>query len=433
MKKVTIGNLVNLKSFEDAEKASINFKDDASGTILARHLEAVDPTIFKQQYAGLTFLQNGITVNNNGGWAEFITKIKRNITGDFSDGSGDDKTDGKISVGAESDSIPVYLKEAFSEWSDAAIKQADLEGRNLVSELIEAHNELYNRNIDAIGYVGQLYKDGSQKTDGLLNFSGFDSGAGTMVGTGSATDDYNQIKNIIVSRRTTATGNDTLMPTNVTMPTRVFEFISGTILNTAGTGESILEALQRNYPSLSFGATSKAEFASQATAAVKQVDTITLATASESSGETFTATINTIDYVYTTIAEDETAAIIATGLAGVIGNAGGTVSISDNAAGVLTLTSTAAGTAVTIAVDETSGTTTIATANVTPNVVYSNTFTSTVCYSANERAMVMRIPTPLEIGEIIKTGSFKFQVDSRYRIAGLDVVENSAAEILTGL
>jgi len=324
MKKNTLSNLINLKSFEDAEKASMNFKDDASGTILARHLEAVDPTIFKQQYTGLTFLQNGISVNNTGGWAEFITKIKRSIKGDFSDGSGADNTDGKISIAAESDSIPVFLKEAFSEWSDAEIKQADLEGRNLVSELMEAHNELYNRNIDTIGYTGQLFKDGSTKTTGLLNFIGFISDTGTQVGTGSATDDYNQIKNLIVSRRTAAAGNETLNPTNVTMPTRVFEFISGAILNTAGTGETILEALVRAYPSITFGVTSKAEFTGGAA-------------------------------------------------------------------------------------------------------------TATVCFSANDRAMIMRIPTPLEIGEIIKTGSFKFQVESRYRIAGLDVIENSAGEILTGL
>lgn len=325
MGKNTIDKLVDLQSFENAEAAiKLNFADDATGTILARHLEAVDPTIFKQQYAGLTFLQNGITVNNTGGWAEFITKIKRSIKGDFSEGSGGDNTDGKISIGAESDTIGVILKEAFSEWSDAEIKQADLEGRNLVSEFIEAHNEIYNRNIDAIGYVGQVAKDGTQKTEGLLNFSGFTSGAGTAVGTGTATDDYNQIKDLIVSRRTAAKLNEVLMPTNVTFPTRVFEFVSGTILNTAGTGESILEALQRNYPSMTFGATNKAEFTGGAA-------------------------------------------------------------------------------------------------------------TATVCYSANERAMVMRIPLPLQIGEILKTGSFKFKVDSRYRIAGLDVVENSAGEILTGL
>jgi len=330
-KTTTIDSLVNLQSFEDAENAIKNFADSATGTILARHLEAVDPTIFKQQYAGLTFLQNGIKVDNTGGWAEFITKIKRSIKGDFSDGSGDDNTDGKITVGAESDTIPVFLKEAFSTWSDAEIKQADLEGRNLVSEFIEAHNEVYNRNIDKIGYAGQLFADGTQKTEGLLNFSGFETNAGVALGTTTPEADYNQIKNLIVSRRTAALGNEILMPTNVTMATRIFEYISGTILNTAGTGESILEALQRNYPSLTFGATSKAE--------------------------------------------------------------------SD-----------------------------AATPN--PGLVPASVV---VCYSSNDRAMVMRIPTPLEIGEIIKTGSFKFKVDSQYRIAGLDVIENAAGEILTGL
>ena len=326
MKKNTLENVVNLTSFKDSiEALKVHFKDDASGTILTRHLEAVDPTIFKQQYAGLTFLQNGISINNTGGWAEFITKIKRSIKGDFANGDDASNGMGKISIGAEKDTLPVYPKEAFSEWTDDEIKQADLEGRNLVSEYMEAHNEVYNRNIDAIGYVGITNDDGTLKTTGLLNYTGFTSGAGTAVGGTTAEFDYNQIKNLIVSRRTAAKGNEVLMPTNVTMPTSVYEYISGTILNTAGSsGDSILEALQRNYPSITFGATSKAEF---------------------------------------------------------------------------------------------SGTTT----------------TATVCYSANERAMVFRIPLALEIGEIIKPGSWKFRVDSRYRIGGLDVIENSAGEILTGL
>jgi len=325
MKKNTIENVVNLTSFKDAIAAlKVHFKDDASGTILARHLEAVDPTIFKQQYAGLTFLQSGISINNTGGWAEFITKIKRSIKGDFANGDDSVNGIGKISIGAERDTIPVFPKEAFSEWTDDEIQQADLEGRNLVSEYMEAHNEIYNRNIDAIGYVGQLNDDGTSKTEGLLNFSGFVTNAGTAIGGTTAEFDYNQIKNLIVARRTAAQGNETFMPTNVVMPTRVFEHITGTILNTAGTGESILEALQRNYPSITFGATSKAEFA---------------------------------------------------------------------------------------------GTTT----------------TATVCYSANDRSMVMRIPLALQIGEIIKPGSWKFRVDSRYRIAGLDVIDNSVGEILTGL
>lgn len=57
----------------------------------------------------------------------------------------------------------------------------------------------------------------------------------------------------------------------------------------------------------------------------------------------------------------------------------------------------------------------------------------TVAYSTSSESMKMRIPTPLTVGDIIKQGSFDFRVDSKYRIAGLDVLEDTAAYILTGL
>jgi hypothetical protein len=57
----------------------------------------------------------------------------------------------------------------------------------------------------------------------------------------------------------------------------------------------------------------------------------------------------------------------------------------------------------------------------------------TVAYSVSDEVMVMRVPQTLTIGEIIKQGSFDFKVDSKYRIAGLDVLENTGGRILTGL
>lgn len=57
----------------------------------------------------------------------------------------------------------------------------------------------------------------------------------------------------------------------------------------------------------------------------------------------------------------------------------------------------------------------------------------TVAYSNNSEAMKMRIPVPLTIGEIVKRGSFDYHVDSMYRVAGLDVLEDTAGYILTGL
>lgn len=326
-----LSKLYNFKSFSNAAtKVLVNFKDSAAGTILGRNLEAVDPTIFKQQYAGLTFLQSGVDVNNFGGWAEFVTKIKRNIVGGFK--SGDDTVNGtgKISVGAEKDQIPVFPYEGFSDWADDEVKQAELENRNLVSEFVEAHNILYNQTIDEIGYVGQRFNDGTSKTEGLLNFSGFaTSAAANTIENLTAEAGYQEIADLINSRKTAALNNEVLMPTNVTFPTRVMNFISTKILNTAGSEKSVLAALKVNFPEITFGATSKAE---------------------------------------------------------ATGNGGPFLALS-----------------------------------------------ITVCYSSNSRAMVFRIPLPLEIGEIVKPSSFKFRFDSRHRIAGLDVVEDDAGELLTGL
>lgn len=56
-----------------------------------------------------------------------------------------------------------------------------------------------------------------------------------------------------------------------------------------------------------------------------------------------------------------------------------------------------------------------------------------VAYSTHEEAMVMRIPLRLTIGEIVKQTSFSFRVDSKFRIAGLDVLEDTAGRALSGL
>jgi len=56
-----------------------------------------------------------------------------------------------------------------------------------------------------------------------------------------------------------------------------------------------------------------------------------------------------------------------------------------------------------------------------------------VFYNNSDDAMKMRIPQPLVLGEVIKPSSFKFTFDSMYRIAGLDVFEDSAGYIVTDL
>jgi hypothetical protein len=76
-----------------------------------------------------------------------------------------------------------------------------------------------------------------------------------------------------------------------------------------------------------------------------------------------------------------------------------------------------------------------------PGVVFSATpradsvggTSKTVAFSTNEEAMVMRIPMPLTIGEIVKIGSFDYHVDSKFRIAGLDILDPQSGRYVTGL
>lgn len=50
--------------------------------------------------------------------------------------------------------------------------------------------------------------------------------------------------------------------------------------------------------------------------------------------------------------------------------------------------------------------------------------------STDGKAMKIRLPVPLTIGEIVKLNAFEFQVDSKYRIAGLDILQKNAGYML---
>lgn len=326
--KNLLGYLYNLDSFEDLTKSheAKGFKDSAGGIVLARNLEYIDPEIFEQEFPDVTFTQSGVLVNNSGGYAKAITKLKRGKQGGFTNVGDNASNKGKITVTGEDDTIPVIEREAFSEWTDTEVQQADLENINLVSDFIEAHNEEYNRDLDEIFYTGTKNNDGTQRSEGLLNYSGFTATAATgAIGTLTGEEQYDAIASLITRQRTAVSNVQSYSATHVVMPTRVYNTISETILNSAGSAQSVLSALKANFPDVTFMMTFRAED-------------------------------------------------------------GGTGGAS-----------------------------------------------ATVAFSSNRKSMQMRVPHQLEVGEIIKTGSFKFHVDSKYRIAGLDIAENGAGEILTGL
>jgi hypothetical protein len=320
MKRVK--SLYDLKSFEDkAAYAKREFKD-AGGIILARNLEHVSEEIFTQEYAGLTFLNGGIVVNNEGGYATSIQKLKLKAEGQFRESGTNTDTNGKITLTGENDSIPVFTMEAESDWSEIQLKQSELQNINLPGRYLEAHAELYNRKIDDIGYLGQTRTDGTQKTVGLLNSSFTATAAGTtaILLTGDAL--YEAIATLITEQWAGVVNVETYKADRVTFPTGVYNTVSTKIMNSAGSEMSVLSALRANFPTITFGLTSKAN------------------------------------------------------------------SVSGSS--------------------------------------------RTVAYSSNRRALQMRIPTPLNISSVDQRGH-KYYVESYFGVAGLDVIESTAARYLTGL
>lgn len=246
-----------VQSFDDAAKKARQFQD-AGGIILARNLEHVSAEIFTQEYAGLTFLNQGITVNNEGGYATSVRKLKLAVEGGFRESGTDTQGTGKITLSGESDSIPVFTKEAESNWSELELKQAELEGINLASRYFEGHAELYNREIDAIGYVGQARSNGTLRTAGLLNYGWEAKPAGATALAMTGDELYQAIATLIVDQRNGVLNVESYMVDTVVMPDTVYNICTSKFLNTTGTELSVMAALKMNFPEVSFGMTTKA-------------------------------------------------------------------------------------------------------------------------------------------------------------------------------
>lgn len=334
-----IGNIYNLPSFERLAAAGkqqtfvdqcakavamhSGFTDAYAGSVLARNLTAVDPTIFEKKYPDLSFVNSGIVADNSGGAARIIQSLRKRETGGFKTAGDSSGNKGKISLAGEDSSIAVVIRESHSEWSDTEIAEAALQNINLVSDYVAAHNRIYLREVDQIGYLGIPDKDNST---GLMNYAGFVSGAAVgAIATLTAQQMYDEIAELITSQHNAVNNTPEYMANRVDMPIYVLNTLNVTMLNTAASPSSVLKALQGNFPGVSFQGTFRAD------------------------------------------------------------DAGG-VGVSH-----------------------------------------------TVAYSNNSEVMKMRIPTPLTVGEIIKVTSFDFRVDSKYRIAGVDILEDTGGRIVTGL
>lgn len=306
-----IGNLYNLESFE-----KISFRDAAMpGVVLATSLISVDPRIFEKKYPDNVLVNSGISVNNTGGYGRVIESLRIVDQGSFADASDRASNKGKITVFGENNLLPVYEKQAFSEWSDTEVKQADMGNVNLVSQLLSAVNKKYLQTIDQIGFTGQ-----GSGNNGLANNPYFPTSvAPAPIANMTAAQMYQTFADMINAQWDAVFNVQAYMINRIVMPIAILNLLRSTLLNTANSSNvSVLAALKQNFPEVQFLSSYQ---------------------------------------------------------------------LTDRAIG----------------------------------------------FSTNDESMVLRIPVPLTVGEIIKTGSFTYKVEAKFRIAGLDVLESDAGYILTGL
>lgn len=308
-----VKHLYNVDSMLKAANVAKTF-DGAAGILLPRQLEHISTTIYEQKFAELSFLsQSGISINNEGGVAEFITKLKKNIQGGYKTTGNNSNTAGKIGVSRSSDTIPVIMRKAESEWTQIEMQQAQLANADLVADLLGAHNTRYNQDIDASGYVGiDNYK-------GLLNNAGFTTTASAgLFSALTGLQMYTELKDLINTQRAAVSNDPVFGADKVALSPGVYNLIDSTYIDTTGELITVRMAVERNL----------------------------------------------------------------------------------NVQFVITFRATSLGVA--------------------------------VAYSSDPRAMVMRIPTQLQISNIYEKG-FDSYVESLYRVGGLDVIESASGYILTGV
>lgn len=269
LKKQTLKKLFNFASFQDHDKhvedvATTSqevkpFVDAAGGIVLARNLIHVSNEVFTQEYAPLTFLNNGIVVNNEGGYSTAIQKVKTAIQGEHRLAGDNTQTNGKISLSAEDDLIRVFDYEAESDYSETELKRALLQNVNLPSKLMAGHTEKWNYKIDAIGYLGAQSSDGTSKTKGLLNAGWNTDSADAKAKDMDAEALYAAIAGVIVAQDTQALGNETFTTKQVVMPYSVALECTKKTFSLNGGEKTVIQRLKTNFPQVTFVSTSKAE------------------------------------------------------------------------------------------------------------------------------------------------------------------------------
>lgn len=232
-------NLFNLDAIEKFLESGNQrgFTDAASGIVLGRMLTHVDPEIFTLKYPDLAFMNAGFTVDNSGGYVKKIQSLQNTAAGSFAKQGDRSDGKGKITLEGRDSTIDVFSWSAESQWSDDEIHEAELQGVNLPQKLIEAHNEIYQQTIDKM--IADVALD--HATWGTFN-------SATNYSSKTGNDFYDVFSNTLATQHAQVNNIGSYMANVIiTSPYIVNKMQKERLTET---GETVLTALLKNFPSL---------------------------------------------------------------------------------------------------------------------------------------------------------------------------------------
>ena len=160
MAKIEVNKLLDMNSIVELNKFDAKLHDgiNTNGAISGEALKVMAGEVFEYFPDDVTWQDIGFTISNVGGYANFVTSIKRATYGGYEKQGNKSKTKGIIGVIGNQTSIPIFGYDAISTFTEVDIKQAQLEKRNIRTELYQAHGEAYFAKIDEMVYdsIGTL-------------------------------------------------------------------------------------------------------------------------------------------------------------------------------------------------------------------------------------------------------------------------------------
>lgn len=243
----------SFKGFMDAANHSLmqgarKFGDAAaSGILLRRNLEAIDPNIFKVMYPENVFMNSGIELNNFGGHSEEITSLRTRGQGSFRNSSDRNGDKGRIQLTGEKSTIGVAQREVEVNWTQTEVEQGQMENRNIISEYATELDRVYKQELDEFAALGV-----EDEQNGLLNHSAITPVGIGDITAGTAVEAYQAIADAINEQRTAVNNVPEYVATECVFSVPTMAYLSKTILNSAASPATIMAALRQNFPDITF-------------------------------------------------------------------------------------------------------------------------------------------------------------------------------------